>query len=88
MWQKQTSCRLVDSHVIASVKAARKSLDRAASFRSHFSSSTRHQDNMSGALGLGGYSSSDDEDESIAPVSKPNQVQPDYTISRKRADGC
>lgn len=43
---------------------------------------------MSGALGLGGYSSSDDEDESIAPVSKPNQVQPDYTISRKRADGC
>lgn len=43
---------------------------------------------MSGALGLGGYSSSDDEDESIAPVSKPNQVQPDNTISRKRADGC
>ncbi|THX83968.1 hypothetical protein D6C90_05850 [Aureobasidium pullulans] len=29
---------------------------------------------MSGALGLGGYSSSDDEDESIAPVSKPNQA--------------
>jgi hypothetical protein len=29
---------------------------------------------MSGALGLGGYSSSEDEDETIVPVSKSNQV--------------
>jgi len=29
---------------------------------------------MSGALGLGGYSSSEDEDETIAPISKSNQV--------------
>ncbi|THV95936.1 hypothetical protein D6D26_07266 [Aureobasidium pullulans] len=35
---------------------------------------------MSGALGLGGYSSSDDEDESIAPVSKPNQAVATKTI--------
>lgn len=32
---------------------------------------------MSGALGLGGYSSSEDEDDNIAPVSKPNQVHAD-----------
>jgi len=31
---------------------------------------------MSGALGLGGYSSSEDEDETVAPISKANQVTP------------
>lgn len=36
--------------------------------------STQHPYNMSGALGLGGYSSSEDEDETVAPISKSNQV--------------
>ncbi|KAG9513743.1 hypothetical protein KCU93_g9990, partial [Aureobasidium melanogenum] len=36
---------------------------------------------MSGALGLGGYSSSDDEDDNVAPVSKPNQAVANKTIA-------
>ncbi|KAI4724743.1 hypothetical protein E4T49_07493 [Aureobasidium sp. EXF-10728] len=35
---------------------------------------------MSGALGLGGYSSSEDEDETVAPVSRSNQAVANKTI--------
>ncbi|KAI4739909.1 hypothetical protein E4T50_09652 [Aureobasidium sp. EXF-12298] len=35
---------------------------------------------MSGALGLGGYSSSEDEDETVAPISKSNQAVANKTI--------
>jgi len=44
---------------------------------------------MSGALGLGGYSSSEDEDETVAPISKSNQVtsRPRHLRAQKTRSG-
>jgi hypothetical protein len=61
-----------DSHVTAKASMQRRHFEQTLSVSP--SSSAQHPHTMSSALGLGGYSSSEDEDETVAPISKSNQV--------------